>query len=346
MYPEADLHALMDFYDSFDRQLYLKRSVRTSFLQHMPFARQMYRYYLPLMPIAIEQLDLTSYEVVISSSHAVAKGILVRPDQLHISYVHSPPRYAWDLQRDYLNVVGTLQRLISLPILHYMRMWDVATTARVDVLVANSTNIAKRIWRIYRRRAHVIHPPVEVDRFNPKQTREDFYLTVSRVVPYKRVDLIVEAFSRLGLPLVVIGDGPGGIRLREKCARNVQFLGRQPDSVVKDYMERCKAFVFAAEEDFGITPVEAQAAGAPVIAYGRGGVLDTVIPGTTGFFFGTQTVEALTSAVTSFEANECKIDPEVIRKNAERFRPEAFTRQFGCLLESVWNKFKVGLQNT
>ncbi|BBL81896.1 glycosyltransferase family 4 protein [Thermus thermophilus] len=342
LYPTAPIYTLVYQQESFKGSRIAEHPVHTSFIERLPKGREKYRAYLPLMPLAIEQFDLSGYDVVISSSHAVAKGVLTRADQLHISYVHTPIRYAWDLQFQYLKEAGIergLKSAIARVILHYIRLWDVASSNRVDVFVANSHYVAQRIWKFYRREAQVIYPPVDVDRFTPKGQREDFYLTLSRFVPYKKIDLIVEAFTRLGLPLVVIGDGPDFNKVKRIAGPNVQLLGYQPDTVVKDYMERCKAFVFAADEDFGITPVEAQAAGAPVIAYGRGGVTETVLHGETGLFFQEQTVESLLAAVRAFESGEYQFDPERLRQNAERFSKKRFQQEFSELVEREWAKF-------
>ncbi len=317
--------------------------VHTSFLQRIPVDKQKYRSFLPLMPLAIEQFDLSDYEILISSSHAVAKGVLARADQLHISYIHTPIRYAWDLYFQYLREAKLnkgLKSWLARIILHYIRIWDCNSTNRVDVFIANSHYIANRVWRVYRRRAKVIYPPVEVDHFRPNAQRDDFYLTVSRLVPYKKVDLIVEAFTRMGKPLVVIGDGPENDKIKLLAGSNVRLLGYQPDKVVKQHMELCKAFVFASEEDFGIVPVEAQAAGAPVIAYGKGGVLETVLPGETGVFYYEQNVEALVQAVQLFESQAKQFHIECIRKNAERFAKERFQHELIKLVEQKWEDFR------
>jgi len=321
------------------------RRVITSFIERLPRGRRSYRSYLPFMPLAIEQFDLGDHEVVISSSHAVAKGALTRADQLHISYVHTPIRYAWDLQHQYLRESGLergLRGALARWILHYIRDWDVASANRVDFFVANSRYVARRIHKIYRRKAKVVYPPVDVERFTPRSDRDDFYLALSRFVPYKKMDLIVRTFSQLGLPLVVIGDGPDFAKIERLAGSNVKLLGRQPDEVARDYMERCKAFVFAADEDFGITPVEAQAAGAPVIAFGRGGVTETVIEGKTGLFFGEQTEESLAEAVRRFEKEGRAFDAQAIRENAEQFSKKRFLAEFSELVEGAWSRFKAG----
>lgn len=345
LFPDAPIYTLVYSQSNFENTRIKEHPVYTSFIERLPRGREKYRTYLPLMPIAIEQFDLSDYEVVISSSHAVAKGVLTRADQLHISYVHTPIRYAWDLQAQYLKEAG-LERgfkgALARLVLHYIRLWDVTSAGRVDVFVANSRYVAQRIKKIYRREARVIYPPVDVDRYTPSNQREDFYFTVSRFVPYKRIDLIVKAFTQLGLPLIVVGEGPDFEKVQRIAGPNVQLLGYQPDAVVKRYMERCKAFVFAAEEDFGIAPVEAQAAGAPVIAYGRGGVVETVIHGETGVLFPVQTEESLIRAVREFESGKYQFDPERIRRNAERFSKARFQREFTELVDREWAKFAAG----
>jgi len=342
LYPNAPIYTLVYEPINFKNSPIAEHPIYTSFIERLPMGRSKYRTYLPLMPLAIEQFDLSGYDIIISSSHAVAKGVLVRADQLHISYIHTPIRYAWDLQFQYLKDSGLergLKSAIARLILHYLRIWDAISTNRVDVLVANSRYVARRIWKVYRRSAKVIYPPVDVERFTPRSQREDFYLTLSRFVPYKKVDLIVKAFTKLGLPLVVIGDGPDFEKVKRYAGPNIKLLGHQPDSVVKDYLERCKAFVFAADEDFGIAPVEAQAAGAPVIAYGKGGVTETVIPGETGIFFPEQTVESLIEAVKQVESGKYTFDPERIRRNAERFSKSRFQHEFSELVDRAWSEF-------
>lgn len=337
VYPEADIFTMVDFLPEKDRGFLKGRKVRTSFLQNMPFAKKKYRQYLPLMPLAIEQFDLSSYDLILSSSHAVAKGVITGPNQLHISYVHSPIRYAWDMQHQYLKESG-LQRGLKGAFAKYMlsriRMWDYRTANGVDFFIANSDFIASRIWKVYRRESSVIYPPVNVNAFAYREDKEDFYLTASRMVPYKKMDMIAEAFA--GMPdkrLVVIGDGPEMDKVKAHAAKapNITVLGYQPDAALIDHMQRAKAFVFAAEEDFGITPVEAQACGTPVIAYGRGGSLETVrglgVQQPTGVFFQEQTAASLAEAVRRFETEGGAIQAANCRKNAVRFSPEAFRKK-------------------
>ncbi|WOB45110.1 glycosyltransferase family 4 protein [Thermoleptolyngbya oregonensis NK1-22] len=344
LYPEADLFSLVDFLPEDLRFFIQHRPVTTSFLQYLPFANPRFRAYLPLMPLAIERFDLSPYDVVLSSHHAVAKGVMTRADQLHISYVHTPIRYAWEMQQQYFQEARLRgpKAAIAQGILHYLRLWDVACANRVDHFIANSRFVARRIWKTYRRPAEVIYPPVAVDRFSPAETREDFYFTLSRFVPYKRVDLVVEAFTQLGLPLVVIGDGSEFRRVAALAGPTVRLLGRQPDDVVRDHMQRCKAFVYPAEEDFGIAMVEAQAAGAPVIGYGRGGAAETVIPGKTGILLREQTVAAIVEAVRSLEAGNFQFHPDDSRQNAERFSPERFRAELAQFVDQQWAKFQQG----
>lgn len=344
IYPEADLFAVVDFIKPAERGFIKNKTVATTFIQKLPKAKTKYRSYLPFMPIAIEQLDVSAYDLVISSSHCVAKGVLTGPNQIHISYVHSPIRYAWDLQHQYLRESGLdhgLKGKVAKAVLHYMRMWDVRTSNGVDYFIANSQFIAKRIWKCYRRKAEVIYPPVDIDSFAFCDTKEDYYMTASRMVPYKKIDIIVEAFTKMpDKKLIVIGTGPDFEKIKAKAGPNVQMMGYQPNDVLREKMQKAKAFVFAAEEDFGIVPVEAQACGTPVIAYGKGGALETVkglekseIP--TGLFFKEQTALSIMKAVDEFEKQEHTIHYEACRKNAELFSREYFKNRFENYVNSV-----------
>ena len=347
VFPQADLFAVVDFINAKDRGFIKNKKVTTSFIQNLPKAKSKYRNYLPLMPLAIEQLDVTQYDVVISSSHCVAKGIITSPNQLHVSYVHSPIRYAWDLQHQYLREAGLekgLKGWVAKLILHYMRLWDYRTANGVDYFLANSRFIAKRIWKCYRREAEVLYPPVDVDSFQLCTQKEDFYLTASRMVPYKKIDLIIEAFTKMpAKKLVVIGDGPDFAKCQAKArgAANITLLGYQSFEVLREQMQKAKAFVFAAEEDFGIVPVEAQACGTPVIAFGKGGALETVrgLDKTkpTGLFFEEQIVDSLIAAVEQFEGCQEAIKPEFCRENAERFSIEVFCKNFKAFIENKIN---------
>jgi glycosyltransferase involved in cell wall biosynthesis len=335
-YPDADLFALIDFLPPEERGFLGARPVHTSFLQKIPGVRRRYRSFLPLMPLAIEQMDLSEYDLVLSSSYAVAKGVLTGPDQLHLCYCHSPMRYAWDLQHQYLRETGLdhgIRGALARWTLHRMRLWDVRSAAGVDGFIAVSRYIARRIWKVYRRKSTVIYPPVDVDDFTPGGIRENFYVTASRMVPYKRMDLVVEAFATMPhRRLIVIGDGPEARRIRSKGAPNIEFLGQQPFEVLRDRLRRARAFVFAAEEDFGIAPMEAQACGTPVLAYGKGGVLETIRgleeSAPTGVFFPEQTVSSLVGAVECFEREGGHIQSDACRQNAERFSAARFRNEF------------------
>ena len=340
---DADLYALIDF-ESVNPQSYLyKRAIGTTFLQHFPFAHKGVQKYLPLLPLAIEQLDLRDYDVILSSSHAVAKGVLTSPGQLHICYCHTPMRYAWELTFDYLQSsrlgfgpAGMSTRYL----LHRLRQWDVISANRVDYFIANSGHTARRIWRCYRREAKVIYPPVDLERFSFTPYKEDFYLTVCRLVSYKQVSLIVRAFNQLQKPLVIIGDGPQLDQLRRMAQSNIQILGQQPNAVVEQYMAKAKAFVYAACEDFGIALVEAQACGTPVIAYRGGGALETVIDlhhspdAGTGLLFFPQEPEALVQAIETFSGLTHRFNPDHCRRQAAKFSPTIFTKSYLEFLNS------------
>jgi len=347
VFPAADLFAVVDFLPASDRGMLGGRPVQTSFIQRLPFARRWFRGYLPLMPLAVEQWNLAAYDVILSSSHAVAKGVLTRADQLHISYVHTPLRYAWDLQHEYLEPSGLrwgLKSLLARAMLHYLRLWDRAATDRVDVLVANSRYVARRIEKTYRRTAQVLYPPVDTERFRPGSSRGDFYLAASRLVPYKRIDLVVEAFRQMpGRKLVVVGDGPERAKIAARATPNIEVVGYQQDDALLAYLQSARALVFPADEDFGILPVEAQACGTPVIAFGRGGALETVIDGQTGLFFREQTAVAIVAAVEQFESRAAEFDADLIRFSAERFSVARFRRELAELVGREWERFRRGL---
>jgi len=348
-YIEADLYALIDF-ESVNPQSYLyQRSIQTTFLQKFPQAQKGIQKYLPLLPLAIEQLDVNQYDVILSSSHAVAKGVLTNPHQLHICYCHTPMRYAWDLTFDYLRGDRKgkgLQGLIARYILHRMREWDVISANRVDYFIANSQHTAKRIWRCYRRPAKVVYPPVDVDKFGFQPEKADFYLTISRLVSYKQICLIVKAFNQLKKPLVIIGSGSQLSEIRQLAEPHVQVLGWQPQDVVQQYITRAKAFVYAACEDFGIALVEAQACGTPVIAYGKGGALETVRDirqcpeNGTGLLFETQQPEALAAAVQSFEQLQSQILPENCRRQANKFSPTVFRQSYLQYIDDCYQEWQ------
>jgi len=343
---EADLYALIDFESTnLDSYLY-QRNIGTTFLQHFPLAKNGVQKYLPLLPFAIEQLDLRQYDVILSSSHAVAKGILTSPHQTHICYCHTPMRYAWDLTFDYLkeSFAGQgLQGILTRFILHQLRQWDVISANRVDYFIANSQHTANRILKCYRREAKVIYPPVNLERFNYYEKKEDYYLTVTRLVSYKQVTLMVEAFNQLGKNLVIIGGGKQLELIKKMAKPNIKILGSQPNHIVEEYMKKAKAFIYASCEDFGIALVEAQACGTPVIAYGRGGALETVIDlrrdpqHGTGLHFYPQTPQALVETVETFEEIKHQFNLENCRQQAEKFSTPIFHQNYLKFVETCVN---------
>jgi glycosyltransferase involved in cell wall biosynthesis len=311
--------------------------IRPSFIQNIPGAKKRHQAKLPLMPLAAESHDLRGYDVVISSHHAVAKGVITGADTLHLSYVHTPMRYAWDLTHEYQATLSPWKRALAAPLLSYLRAWDAAASMRVDRYLANSQVVASRIEKHYRRPATVLHPPISVADFHMAEA-SDHYLVVSRLVPYKRVDLAIAAANRTGAPLRIVGDGPLYKELKAMAKSNVQFLGNLPDAAVRDEYARCKAFLFPAYEDFGLTPLEAMASGKPVIAYGRGGALETVVDGVTGLFFGEQTPESLAEAMGRFERLE--FHPEAIRRHAGGYDEARFAERMREIVTSTYRAFR------
>jgi glycosyltransferase involved in cell wall biosynthesis len=311
--------------------------VRTTFIQRFPAAKRLYKKYLPLMPMALEELDLRDYDLVISSEAGPAKGVITRPDSLHVCYCHSPMRYLWDHYPIYRKHAGPATRLFMSAFSPALRVWDVSTAARVDHFVANSRFVAKRIRKFYRRDATVIHPPVSIERFAVLNRPGDYYLCAGQVVRYKRIDLAVEAFARNGKRLIVAGTGEESAALRNLARPNIEFLGRVTDEQMRSLMQGCRALVFPGEEEFGIVPVEIMACGRPVIAYGAGGILETVIEGKTGVFFREQTVEALTKAVDRFEQEETRFCAQEIREHAELFATSVFKKKFVAFIEKAMN---------
>lgn len=349
LYPEADLYSLVDFLPENKKGFILNKKTNVSFIQDIPFAKRIYRKLLPLMPLAIEQFDMSKYDLIISSSYAVAKGIVTGPHQLHVSYVHSPMRYAWDLQHQYLKesrLERGLKGFMAKWMLHRIRMWDYRTSNGVDYFMANSNFIANRIWKVYRREAKVIYPPVDIEGFEYSEDKQDYYITLSRMVPYKKMDLIVEAFATMpDKKLIVVGDGPDYNKIKSKATSNVELLGYQSQENVRSLLKHARAFVFAAEEDFGISVVEAQAAGTPVIAFGKGGALETVIDiaaaeenaavQPTGVFFKEQTVASLVEGVLRFEEHAARISSQACLDNAKRFSTERFVTEFKAYTEEL-----------
>ncbi len=316
-------------------KLFSEQEIITSFLQSFPWIEQWYRLCLPLFPAAVEQWDLSDYKIVLSISHSVAKGVITSPDQVHICYCLTPMRHIWDHYHSSLQSVGFLKRAMLRYFAPRLRNWDVTSSHRVDHFVAISHHVRKRIEKYYRRSADVIYPPVNTHRFNRSEKRDDYYITVSWLVPYKRVDLLIKAFEQMSdQRLVIIGDGPLMCDLKKIAPPNVELVGFVDEETLSDYVSKARAFLYAAEEDFGITPVEAQAAGIPVIAFGKGGVRETIIEGKTGLFFYQQTVKEIVSAVKAFEKQD-DFDPNVIEKHAEQFSKERFQQQFLTYIRDI-----------
>jgi glycosyltransferase involved in cell wall biosynthesis len=343
LYP-SPIHTLLWNPKAFQQTPFASAQIRSSFIQKLPWARTHFRTYLPLFPMAIEQFDLSSYDLVISSSHCVAKGVLTHSEQTHICYCHTPMRYAWDLYHDYLreaNLRRGLKSAFARFFLHYIRGWDIHSARRVDHFIANSRFVARRIQKLYGREAAVIYPPVDTDFYSLSEKKENYYLISSRLVPYKKIDLIVEAFSQLpDQKLVIIGDGSEANKLRKKATRNVEFLGYQSDAVLRQYMQNAKAFIFAALEDFGIAPIEAMASGTPVIALGRGGTAETVLHEKTGLLFENQTALDIRDAVQKFEKIQGQFEPRSIRKHAALFSAERFRSELRQFVEQ--NTYRSG----
>lgn len=340
LFPESDLFTIVHNPGSVSSVIENRR-IFTSFIQRLPASTRKYRSYLPLMPMAIEALDFRAYDLVISSSHCVAKGAIARPDALHISYVHTPMRYVWDMWPQYVRR-PSLRFLLS-PVMTYLRAWDASSSARVDHFVANSRFVAHRIRKYYRRTAMVIHPPVDTEFFSVEGTVDDGYLVVSSMVPYKRVDLAIRAFNELGRPLKIVGDGPLKKKLMAIAGPNIEFTGWLTDEELRACYASCRALVFPTVEDFGIVPLEANAAGRPVIALGKGGALDTMVPlnsspgssSATGVFFYEQSTEALQSAVLYFEENEEAFHPELLRRHARGFDRSIFKKRIRTFIQEA-----------
>ena len=331
MFPEAPVYTTVynakrmpEYFQQFD--------IRTSFIQRFPFGSTKYKAYLPLMPTAVEQFDLSEFDVVLSCNHSVAKGVVTSPGTRHICYCYTPLRYAWDMYHEYMDTSwrSPLARLLIPPLLTYMRFWDTLSSNRVDTFIAISRYVAQRIEKYYRRDSVVIYPPVETSRFHISNALKPNFLVVSRLEPYKRIDLAVQACNELKLPLVIIGDGGERRKLMQMAGPTITFLGCRPDEVVQEYLATCQALIFPGEEDFGITPVEALASGRPVIAYRGGGALETVIDGKTGLFFPDKTVESLTQALTHFQTN--RFESTAIQHHAKRFDCAIFQQKMQEML--------------
>ena len=325
--------------------------INTSFIQNLPFSKKHFHKYLPLFPLAIEQIDLREFDLIISSSHAVAKGVITSPDQLHISYIHSPMRYAWDQMHVYLESSSYMKSKINILlriILQDLRKWDYLSSVRIDKLVSNSNFTAKRIKKYWGRNSSVIHPPVDTKKFSPRKSRSDFYLSVSRLVPNKRIDLLVKAFNKLDFPLIIVGSGPEKKKLMKISKNNISFLNYQDDLSIKNLMETCRAFVYTGIEDFGIAPVEAMAAGAPIIAFKKGGILDTVkcinseAKIATGILFDEQNDKVIRDCINYFEEKKLWLEfsNEDIHLWAQNFSIDIFKKKFAKFISKSIEDFK------
>jgi len=333
LYPEAELYTILHRKGRVSAAIE-RRPITTSFVQRLPGGERRHQFLLPLLPLAVEQFDLCGYDLVISSSHAVALGALTTAETPHLAYLHTPMRYVWRFYEEYFGrkKAGLLVNTLMRPVTHYLRLWDFQAAQRPDALAANSENVRRRIRKHYRRESTVIHPPIDVDRYRPaaagaaRPAEPSYYLMVTALVPYKRVDVAVEAFRRTGTELRVVGTGPERARLAQSAPANVRFLGRVPEEELIRLYAGCAAFVQTSEEDFGMAPLEAQASGRPVIAYGAGGAAETVVDGETGVLFGEQSADGLEEALRSFEPE--RFDGALAVANAERFDLGRFRARF------------------
>ena len=352
-YSTPDIFSLTSNIKSSKKKSFKVRNIKTSFVQSLPFGKTNVQSYLPILPYAIEQFDLREYDLIISSSHAIAKGVITSPEQLHISYVHTPMRYAWDQMNTYLEKSILSKFGFEIPIrfmLYKLRAWDFYSSQRLDHIIANSNFTSKRIKKYWGLESDVINPPVDIKRFNYNNPRENFYISLNRLVPNKRIDLLIKAFNKLNLPLIIIGDGPERFKLQNMSNSNIKFIKKISDKEVENYMSRCRAFVYAGIEDFGIAPVEAMASGAPVIAYGKGGILDTVNcykkqdkeKVSTGLLFKNQTSEDIIDTISWFEDKKLwkNFNPEILNEYSQNFSIENFTSKFDLIINKAWEKFK------
>ncbi len=353
IWDDFDHFTLVDTLTEQQRKKILKgKNSKTSFIEKLPFGKKKYRSYLPFFPLAIEQFDLSEYEVILSSSSSIAKGVLTRPDQLHITYMHSPMRYAWDLYFQYLKESGLnkgIKGFIAKYLLHKIRIWDIITLNRPNYYITNSKFVASRIKKLYNKESIVIYPPVDTEAFNLSEITDDYFITCSRMVPYKKIDLIVEAFSKTNKKLIVIGDGPDFKKIKKIATKNIELKGYLNNDEKIALLKKARAFIFMALEDFGISPVEAQACGIPVIAYSEGGALETIkgayasetnVINKTGVFFKKQTTESLIEAISYFETYEKEFDKKIIRENSERFSVKRFEKEIKSAINSIYLDWK------
>ena len=351
-FSEPDIFSLTENITNSRNNIFKKRKIKTSLIQKLPFGKSNVQRYLPLIPFAIEQFDLRKYDLIISSSHIASKGILSSPDQLHISYVHTPMRYAWDQMNTYIDHSNFKKYGLELPLrylLYKLREWDYISGNRPDYLIANSKFTARRIKKFWGLESDIIHPPVDTKRFSFNNSRENYYLSINRLVPNKRIDLIIKAFNKLNLPLVIIGDGPEMNFLKKIAKKNIQFHGNCSNSKVENYLSKCRAFVYSGIEDFGIAPVEAMASGAPVIAYGKGGLLDTVnclrdCPKdeiSTGILFNNQSSQDIVDTIDWFEDRQVwkQFKAEDLNHYTQKFNSENFKSKIGEYIANKWEEF-------
>jgi len=333
LYPDADIFTHVLDQDALSETI-KRHSIQTTFINKLPRASKWYKNYLPFMPLALETLDLSKYDLVISSESGPAKGIITNPEALHICYCHTPMRYVWDMYHEYVGKQFFLKRWLMHPLLHYVRNWDAISAGRVDFFVSNSNYIAKRISKFYRRNAETIHPPVDLNRFQAVQQKKDFYLLLGQLVSYKRADIAIQAFNENNRSLIVIGDGEQANELKQQANGNIKFLGWQDAKQIETHLQDAKALIFPGVEDFGIVPLEAMASGTPVIAYARGGALETVIDGQTGLHFGQQTSTSLNAAINEFENRDTPFDANVLRRHANAFSKTRFKQAFSKFVEA------------
>ena len=335
IYPESKIYTLVDYMDEKDKkELIGDKKVYTTFLQKLPLGKKLFRNFLPLFPLAVEQHDLREFDLILSSSHSVSKGVLRDQNQIHICYCHTPMRYAWDMYYEYTEELHFIKRVIAKYFLHKIRVWDIASLNRVDYFIANSKFIQQRIKNVYHRESTVIYPPVDVERFKLCEEKEDYYVAFSRLVPYKKIDLIVEAFNKNGLKLKVVGTGPQIDKIKALASLNVEILGYQNDEAIVKIIQRAKALVFGAIEDFGIVPVEAQACGTPVICLNQGGTAETVIDGVTGIYFEEQSVTSINSAIHRFKKSSHYFNPKQIRDHALQFSKQRFEKEIYAFIHA------------
>lgn len=340
LFPDAPIYTIIANLSKMPKR-FKDADVRTSFIQNVPLSKNHYKKLLGLFPIAVEQMDLRNYDLVLSSSSAFVKGVITTPAQLHVCYCHTPMRYVWDLYHQYMQEISNPVFSKVLPyILHKVRLWDQVSSQRPDYYISNSFNVTRRIRKYYNRDSHVVHPPVSFNHLSPPRESEEFFLIVSRLLPYKRIDLVIETFNRLKWPLVIIGDGYDKQRLEKLAGPHIKMLGYQSDEVIRDYYSRCRAFILAGEEDFGITPLEAQAHGKPVIAYGKGGALETVVDGITGIFFNEQSTDSLAQTLQHFQ--KIAFEPNSIQQHANTFNEDRFRKQ---IMDHLAKAEQIKLQN-